>query len=850
MSHKRFLKILLVVLSLAVWAGTANATSPTNFASSVPAVSLTYITGGGGAQSLASQTVTISYSATAIGNGDASDAYTISSTGWPSWLTTVTGASITALSPATPAIAVNVLGLPASPSYPATYTYTILFQQSGGHANLSLPVTLTLLNSPLSLGSLLQFGAVGSTYTNSPQSPIMNLASPDANFDPTYFAVDPATQPSWLDITQPSNPGTTTGGGSLTSATVQFALDPNVTPALAPGIYTANVGFIVVTTLGGTIPSAVYGEYFVSVSVAVANPAPTLLLKEGIDGTVINKTWSAGMTIPIPTVTPYSSNEPIPFTASCIITLTNAAAVTQTPTCSLTPAGAVAYSWGTVVDVPGLLPGFFNNVPLGNTVTVAITVTPSTGATAPTTTITYIYTLMPIPATVTSLSPSAVAPLASSNYSTVVLLQGTGFVSASNILTTSALGPTKVWLGTTPAANTVVMSSTLMAVTVPSNSIALTAGSTSGTLAIGVANYNGAAPPTAPTSSYNLTITTGPVVYGLTSGATFKQPTPGNSPNIAAYELISIFGANFMTSTTGISGALDSYSKFPTTLPISGNGTSAITLTVTFTVGSGKSAATYLAPIIFANSTQINAIVPSGMTVGATPNVTVTTAGSTTVPLAVNVVTADPGIYTMDSDGSGQGAILNITSSGGVVTTTVNGLPANGATAAIASETISIYVTGLGAPDSTGADAVTNKSTLFPSACVAISNTTKGTPGYLQVVNTSATGYTPPKWTTIDGAVISYGPNTLLGGLPPCMESPVSVVISNGVGGTLTLSGNSIGYAGFSSGAVAGLYQINATLPAFTAAFSDGTDIVATTAYPIQVIIGAFSSPSTATIQF
>jgi uncharacterized protein (TIGR03437 family) len=588
------------------------------------------------------------------------------------------------------------------------------------------------------------------------------------------------------------------------------------------------------------------------VSVAVSNPAPTLLLKEGIDGTVINKTWSAGMTIPIPTVTPYSSNEPIPFTALCNITLTNAAAVTLTPACSLTPAGAVAYSWGTVVDVPALSPGFFNGVALGNTVSVAITVTPSTGATPPTTTITFIYTLVPIPATITSLSPSAVAPLASADYSTVVLVQGTGFVSASNIATGSGLGPTKVWLGTTPAASTVVMSSTLMAVTVPSNSISLPSGSTSGTLAIGVANYSGGVAPSAPTSSYNLTITTGPVVYGLTSGATFKQPVPGNSPNVAAYELISIFGANFMTSTTGVSGTLDSYSKFPTALPISGNGTSAITLTVTFTVGSGKSAATYLAPIIFANSTQINAIVPSGMTVGATPNVTVTTAGSTTVPLAVNVVTADPGIYTMDSDGSGQGAILNITTPGGVVTTSVNGLPANGATAAIAGETISIYVSGLGAPDSTGADAVTNNSTLFPSACVAISSATKGTPGYLQIVNTSTKGYTPPKWTTIDGAVISYGPNTLLGGLPPCMQSsPVSVVISNGVGGTLTLSGNSIGYAGFVSGSVAGLYQVNATLPAsFNAAFSDGTDIAISTAYPIQVIIGAFSSPSTATIQF
>jgi hypothetical protein len=150
-------------------------------------------------------------------------------------------------------------------------------------------------------------------------------------------------------------------------------------------------------------------------------------------------------------------------------------------------------------------------------------------------------------------------------------------------------------------------------------------------------------------------------------------------------------------------------------------------------------------------------------------------------------------------------------------------------------------------------DATSNKSTLFPSACVAISNTTKGSPGYLQIVNTSATGYTSPKWTDIDGAVISYGPNTLLGGLPPCMQSPVTVVITNpATGETLTLSGNSIGYAGFASGSVAGLYQINATLPT-SLNWSDGTAIAtgnALDAYPIQVTIGSYSSPSTATIQF
>lgn len=859
MSHKRFLKLLLVVLSLALWAGTANAASAaSNFAASQSSVSLTYVKGGPAAQTAVdSVAVNIGLSPAGVTAADpGGDSFGVSATGWPSWLTAVTGGGPVTTNPSgTGAVGITVSFNeswvpPANTSYPATFTYTILFTQSG-HANFSLPVTLNYLISPLALSNApAQFSAVGSSFSpnNGVQATIWMSVVDSADYTSTTFAVDAATEPAWLHVATPGpNEGVTTGTQS-TSGFVVFTLDPGVTPALSPGIYTASVGFTSATTTPSAYP---WGEYYVTVTLSVSNPPPSLLVKEGVDGTTYNKTWSAGASIPIPTVTPYSSNEPIPFSATCTITLTSG---TSPNTCTVTPASGAAYSWGTVVDVPGLLASYFNNVPLGNTVTVAIKIVPTNVASssAPSTTITYIYTLVPIPATVTSLSPSAVAPL-SSQYSTVVLVQGTGFASPSMVANGSGLGETMVWLGTTPAATYTVLSSTLMAVTVPSNALtAIPSGSTSATLAIGVANYGGGGAPSAPTSSSNLTITTSPVVYGLTNGATFKQPTPGNSPNVAAYELISIFGANFMPSATNVSGTLDAYNKFPTTLPISGNGPTAVTLTVTFTVGSGKSATTYLAPIIYANATQINAIVPSGMAVGATPAVTIATGGSTTVPLTVNVVTADPGIYTFGGDGTGQGAIENVVSSQGVVTTTMNGLGTNGATAAVQGETISIYVTGLGAPDSTGADAVTNKSTLFPSACVAINSTTKGIPGYLQVVNTSATGYTSPKWTTIDGAVISYGPNTLLGGLPPCMASPVSVVITNpATNATLTLSGNSIGYAGFVSGAVAGLYQINATLPALlTGAFSDGSALVAGTAYPIQVTIGAASSPATATIQF
>jgi uncharacterized protein (TIGR03437 family) len=802
---------------------------------------LTYVVNGGviADQTLASQTVTISL----VGGAPDPSSFTISQAGWPNWLLPIAGASTPDPvgtingSPVPVVFQVKPAGLPVPASYPATYSYTVLFQQSGGYADMPLTFQLVLCNSPLSVSTtaLVPFTAVGAALSPASQAIDMGLVGAGGSgqtwTDPVTFTLDPSTVPSWLD---PSDVPANRGIASVTGANQDvytFTLDTGVTPAMSPGIYTANVGFLVTG----------FGEYFVPFTLTVSNPPPTLLLQEGVDGTNLNKTWSAGMNIPMPAVTPYSSNEPVPFNVGCVITLSVDG---SSPQCNPSVTSGMAYSWGSTVNVPGLLKTFFNNVPLGNTVTVAITITPAAGSSLASITITYIYTLTPVPAVVVSSNPSAVAPV-SSAYATVVLLQGTGFVSSTNIKLGSGLVPTQVWLGATKAAaNTVaVLSSTLMSVSIPGNAMpTIPTGSTSTTLAIGVANYNGSAP-SAPTSSYNLTITTAPVVYGLTSTATYMQPAQGSSPNVAAYELISIFGANLMdpTITAGVSEKLDSYNKVPTTLTISGSGANAVTMQVEFTVVSGKTTTNYLAPILYANQTQINAIVPSGMTVGGTASMTVTTAGSTTVPMTVNVVTAEPGVFTMASDGMGPGAILNIASGGG---STVNG----SANPALANDTLSIYVTGLGAPDSTAADALTNKSTLFPSACVAISDTAKGTPGYLQVVNTAVTGYTSPKWTTIDGAVISYGPDTILGGLPPCMNSPVIVVIGTAPN-TLTLSGNSIGYAGFASSAVAGLYQINATLPS-TLNWSNGTGIGTGVTYPIQVTIGGVASPATATVQF
>jgi uncharacterized protein (TIGR03437 family) len=81
------------------------------------------------------------------------------------------------------------------------------------------------------------------------------------------------------------------------------------------------------------------------------------------------------------------------------------------------------------------------------------------------------------------------------------------------------------------------------------------------------------------------------------------------------------------------------------------------------------------------------------------------------------------------------------------------------------------------------------------------------------VVNTKGAGYTPPAWTNIDGAVIQSG-FLKANILPPCMTDPITVTFGTGASATTaTVAGGGVLWAGFSVGSVAGLYQVNVTIP-------------------------------------
>jgi uncharacterized protein (TIGR03437 family) len=662
-------------------------------------------------------------------------------------------------------------------------------------------------------------------------------------------------------------------GTSVTTGTV--AANPTITFSVTSAWTTLNAGLnsttITITNapVGGTATTG--GPFVITVYLQVQAAAPTLQVKGGLN--VLNPVNYIAASPTVALVMSFtvvsSSGLPVPFTASITADPTTPQGTASGwLTMQAGSASGIAYSWGTTISVVASQPAIASAYP-GDYLTGTVTIVPN-GVAANDLIVPVNISIGAGTPTVTSVSPGIV-PLEVSGVApgfVNVVLKGTGFVAAP------AAQKTKVFWGTTAAISgctnliltdyVTVLSPNYLQVAIPYSSTGVpfaTAGATS--LYVGIAN---GATPSVCVSQVALGVTSAPIIAGVTSASSFVDTAPGVAPNVAPYDIISIFGTNLCPACTGTNnvlvGVLDVNNRFPVYLSPDG-GTHKITVPFTKTA-LGTPLPGYL---LFATNTQINVAVPGGLTSSyinlqvaydtSTPPA-VPAAANTSAVFPITYVAYDPGIFTIEASGQGQGAITNAST-----------YVLNSQTAAANSttpDTISIYMTGLGVPDSTATPSTTPTAWTGPASCLAplgtVGTSSTAPTGYMGTVNTpyfssvTGTGFQQlsstyavpsPLWASIDGAIINS--NFLGGNLPPCLNpldltTALLTVTIGGVGQTAANAG--ITYAGFVSGSIVGLYQINVVTPVPTtpSGFSAGV----ASQYPVVVTLGTATSQAGVTM--
>jgi len=522
-----------------------------------------------------------------------------------------------------------------------------------------------------------------------------------------------------------------------------------------------------------------FADLIIPVSLTVSDPASTLTVTDSLGNDASGGEtipWQYGSAYPTLPLTMVSSDAPIGFA----ITITGNPANAPANWVSFTHTSGVAYTYGALITA-SFLPDIMYNAVVGATLSGQITVTPSNGK--PPINIPITINVTEPAAAITRIFPTQ-TPVQNTN-SIKVVVTGSGFGTGGGY----AAQPTAVSIIYGPGPTTALLTAVGGAVAIPDqNTLILTipkddgAGppvpilSAAGTVTISIQNGNIGSAVTTP-----LTVTASPIVYAVTDAASLVEPAPGSNPTLAPYELITLFGDNFgPTAGTPVQGTLDGFGRFHTTLAANGHN-----LTVAFYKADGVTliANAYL---LFANNNQINALVPSGVTGNATVKIVASWNALNSSAFVANIAAQDPGVFTVTSSGQGQGAILlsdyslNSASNPGLV----------------GKSTVLIYLTGLGAPNSTGANSNAAASK-FPATCVSPAN-------YMATINALPGN---AGWTTVDGAVIQVS-QLKTNVLPPCMATANAVTVT--IGGLAA----TVSYAGWVGDSVAGLYQINALVPA------------------------------------
>jgi uncharacterized protein (TIGR03437 family) len=234
---------------------------------------------------------------------------------------------------------------------------------------------------------------------------------------------------------------------------------------------------------------------------------------------------------------------------------------------------------------------------------------------------------------------------------TIVTITGANFFSTSTVS-----------IGATALAHALIGSTTLEA-TIPASLL-----TTPGNLSIVVST------PTAASASAPATFTVygpGPQIWAMANGASANMSTVSPGGIVTIYGIA--LGPAALTLFPGTN-------PLPVALPAAAPSTSV-------TIDG------HAAPLLYTSATQVSCIVPYAVAAksGTAVNLVLTYNGTASAALSVNVVGADPGVFTLDASGVGQGAILNFNSVTGdyTVNTATN--------AATAGSIVVIYATGFGA---------------------------------------------------------------------------------------------------------------------------------------------------------
>jgi len=263
----------------------------------------------------------------------------------------------------------------------------------------------------------------------------------------------------------------------------------------------------------------------------------------------------------------------------------------------------------------------------------------------------------------------------------ITVSNGSASSSFSAAAATANGGP---WLSISPAAG--------------STPASLTASADSGGLATGV--YTGTiviTPASGATQTISVTLVVSqqpPSIASIQNAASFVLGP------VAPGEIVTIFGSA-MGPATGVGWQLTPA------------GTVATNLASTSVSFDGVAA-----PLIYAAAGQVSAVVPYEVAGNSTTKVQLSYLGLVSNPLTVQVAGAAPGIFTANSLGSGQGAILNQDFS---VNSASNG--------AAPGSVVSIFATGEGQTNPPGIDGAINASTLpLPAPLLPVTAQIAGQP--------------------------------------------------------------------------------------------------------------------------